>query len=441
MKMTRIILRLCIAIALVSTASATVPVVTNVVASQRASTKLVDIYYNVSDAEGDSLKIGVEVSNNAGQTYSIPASSLTGDYGSGITPGTGKHIVWNAGVDWDGEYSSQMRVKVVASDGTGLPGLAWSSEIPAGGFLMGQDGGAEGNGPSRHVNIPWSYWLSKYEITADQYSEFLNIALAAGNITRMGTTGVVANGSSFIGVTNGTQLIKLDQLRDVVWNINSFEAAPGRSNFPVRVNWYGAIAFAQHFGYDLPTDAEWEKAVRGPDHAEGEQHQVYPWGNFLTNSCANYHNSGDPKDSLNMLGYYYSGYPERYSSGDMTVVGYYNGNQTPIGSDMGNPYGIYDMTGNAYEWCRSKWVASVESYVQLEALTNTLNLLTGSENRVIRGGSCFSSATYYSYFSSLDALKCYYRDSRVPNLDSTSKDSTAQYYRPDIGFRVVRRAP
>jgi len=422
---------------------ATVPVVTNVVASQRTGTKLVDIHYDVTDADGDTLKINVEVSNNAGQTYAIPASSLTGDYGDGISPGTGKHIVWDAGADWDGEYSDQMRVKVVANDGTGLPGLEWGYEIPAGGFLMGQDGGAEGNGPSRHVNIPWSYWLSKYEITASQYAEYLNIALAAGEVTRFGTTNVVANSGAYNGVPAGTELIKLDEQRDVIWNINDFEHAPGRSNFPVRVNWYGAIAFAQHFGYDLPTDAEWEKAARGPDHEDGETHQAYPWGDALSKGNANYYDSDDPWDDHEMFDYYSASWPYRYPRGDMTPAGYYDGNQTPLGPDMANAYGLYDMSGNAPEWCRSKWLPTVESYPQTESLSAAVNALPGPENRVMRGGGCFSGVNdvYSDYYTFMDHMKCFYRDSRSPQLDSTCVYSDYRERRPDIGFRVVRRAP
>src|SRR5687767_7812196 len=78
------------------------PVVTNVVALQRTGTKLVDIRYDVADGDGDPLKVRIEISNNGGTTYSVPATSLTGEIGAGITPGSGKLIVWNAGIDWDG---------------------------------------------------------------------------------------------------------------------------------------------------------------------------------------------------------------------------------------------------------------------------------------------------------------------------------------------------
>jgi hypothetical protein len=59
------------------------PVVTNVVAVQRTATKLVDIHYDVSDPDGDLLKVRIEISHDGGKTYSVPANSLTGDVGGG----------------------------------------------------------------------------------------------------------------------------------------------------------------------------------------------------------------------------------------------------------------------------------------------------------------------------------------------------------------------
>ena len=55
------------------TARAAAPVVTNIVASQRSGTKLIDIRYDVLDADGDPLKIRIEISHNGGSTYSVPA--------------------------------------------------------------------------------------------------------------------------------------------------------------------------------------------------------------------------------------------------------------------------------------------------------------------------------------------------------------------------------
>ncbi|MBI2440089.1 MAG: hypothetical protein HYV35_01835 [Lentisphaerae bacterium] len=93
------------------------PVVSNVRASQRAGTKLVDITYDVSAT--NNLTVSVAISTNSGLTYDLPASSFSGaGYGAGVTPGTDKAIVWDAGADFDGQYSTVMRVKVTADDGS-----------------------------------------------------------------------------------------------------------------------------------------------------------------------------------------------------------------------------------------------------------------------------------------------------------------------------------
>lgn len=384
------------------------PAVTNVVASQRAGTKLVDIHYDVQDPDGDLLKIRVEVSDNDGHRYSIPAFSLTGDIGEGIAPGVDKHIIWDAGVDWDGEYSDQMRVKVFAIDARGFPGMEWGNEVPPGGFLLGQDGGAEGSGPSRHVNIPWSYWMSKYEITIGQYCDFLNAALVAGFVRRSGTTAVYSKSEAllFQGLQGEFKLITLGDSYDIRWNVNNFESVNNRTNFPVRVTWHGALAFSHFYGYDLPTEAEWEKAARGPDHDDQDEHFTYTWGNTLAGGYANYKLSGDPWSNVEP---------------DTTPVGYYNGNQVPLGPDTSNGYGLYDMVGNVAEWTLSLSSYGIESYPQQESIwTNNHNLISSS-SRITKGGS------YNVYPPNGDTLKLFIRSDSAP---------TSQNY---TGFRVIRR--
>ena len=102
--------------ACVLSSGAAAPVVSNVRASQRPGMALVDIYYDLSDADSTNLAVSVAVSTNDGATYNLSASSLTGDgIGSAVTPGSRKLIIWNAGDDWAGQYSDSMRFKVTAA--------------------------------------------------------------------------------------------------------------------------------------------------------------------------------------------------------------------------------------------------------------------------------------------------------------------------------------
>ena len=361
-------LPLCLALIMAGALVAAPPEISNVQASQREGTKLVDITYDAADADGDLLKMRVEISDDDGKTYSIPAFSFTGDIGEGIAPGTGKHIVWDAGVDWDGEYSDLMRVKVFAIDAKGFPGMEWGNEVPPGGFLLGQDGGAEGSGPSRHVNIPWSYWMGKYEVTRQQYCDFLNAALVAGLVYRDGTTSVHASATMppDYACPIDALLCNIGDKECLRWNVNNFEVVDGLGNYPMIVTWYGAMAFCHFYGYDLPTEAEWEKAARGPDHDDEDEHLLYPWGNEISSSYAAY-NVYKP-------------------------VGYYNGNQTPIGPDTINGYGLYDVIGNASEWTRSRKSMSdteftIESYPQQETLYTARHWPHAWSNRIYKGAT------------------------------------------------------
>ena len=93
------------------------PVVENVTAAQRTDgSKVVDIYYDVSDADGDALTITMQVSSDSGQTWDITPLYTSGDIGIVINPGTGKHIIWNAGDEAYTLDGDQYQFKIIADD-------------------------------------------------------------------------------------------------------------------------------------------------------------------------------------------------------------------------------------------------------------------------------------------------------------------------------------
>jgi hypothetical protein len=89
------------------------PLVSNVKFGMQSGTRLVDVTYDLS---GGTCSIGLSVSSDNGATFAVPVKSVTGAVGNGVTSGTGKRIVWDAGTDWPGQTSSQVKLRVTAWD-------------------------------------------------------------------------------------------------------------------------------------------------------------------------------------------------------------------------------------------------------------------------------------------------------------------------------------
>lgn len=87
--------------------------VSNLDVSQREGTKLVDLFYEVTSDATNSVTVSVAITNGA---LAVSAVSLSGDVGAGITTGSMKHIVWDAGADW-AENVAALEFTVSADDG------------------------------------------------------------------------------------------------------------------------------------------------------------------------------------------------------------------------------------------------------------------------------------------------------------------------------------
>jgi len=222
-------------------------------------------------------------------------------------------------------------------------------QIPGGTFSMGENSMFTSS-PVHTVTVS-SFEMSAYEITNEQYAEFLNDAHVTKDIF-LDTTGpddqrVMAKTGPFIGQNYIYLSDKPDSLNHcwIEYKNNFFTVAQGKEQWPVAwVNWYGAKAFALYYGFDLPTEAEWEYAAKG-----GLQLAFGTDDGTISPEKANY-NLGHPVE---------------------------------VGSYPPNPFGLYDMCGNVMEWCHDEF-----GYYSEESAINPSGPAVPSklDNRIFRGG-------------------------------------------------------
>jgi len=353
-------------------ALASPPVVTNVRFEQRANSNLVDIYYDLTDADGDSeFAVTFDVSTDGGSTWSIKPERWSGAAGSGVKAGKGKKITWDALGDCGKLRSDDVVVRVKADDGriarkptadspqptapshtvpSGMTFLKTNSQgyeeyrwekdgstvikIPAGTFTMGSTENTDEK-PVHQVHLD-EYYIDKYEVTNRQYKQFCD-ATGRSYPSDPGFSGMSGYFSNY-------------------------------SDYPVvNVSWDDAAAYCTWAGKRLPTEAEWEKAARGTDSRK------YPWGNSeLTGRTCNFADKSTD----------YSWSDKSWNDGHAYTA--------PVGNyqDGASPYGCMDMAGNVWEWC-ADWYDI--SYYGRSPGSNPTGPSSGSA-RVGRGGSWLNDA-------------------------------------------------
>ncbi len=93
------------------------PVVTNVRMAQRTDgSGLVDIHYDLADADSPVLAVAVQMSADGGAHWDFPVLHMTGDLGSSVAPGADRHITWDAAAIPQSFSEGQYRVRLAASD-------------------------------------------------------------------------------------------------------------------------------------------------------------------------------------------------------------------------------------------------------------------------------------------------------------------------------------
>jgi formylglycine-generating enzyme required for sulfatase activity len=221
---------------------------------------------------------------------------------------------------------------VNAKDGTPLV------LIPEGEFLAGGPDKSEGGGPFP-VRLP-AYYLALHPVTNGQYARYLSaVRPSKADLEKW----IQLNSSCFIRA-QGSGLAAMLLRRE------RYESYGGKDDHPVvQVSWYGAEAYCAWAGLRLPSELEWEKGSRGVDGRE------YPWGNEWDESkCRNNKNRGSERTC--------------------GVWNYAEGQ---------SPWGLYQMSGNVWEWC-ADWYDK-ESYGRYKG--GNLTPPSSGVTRVLRGGS------------------------------------------------------
>lgn len=187
--------------------------------------------------------------------------------------------------------------------------------------------GDEGEQPRRQIFVN-TFWMDLYEVTVRDYKRCVD----SGTCSVPDTGGLACSGPQYN------------------WGKND------RLNHPVNcVSIVQARQFCQWVGKRLPTEAEWEKAARGPKDS-----REYPWGD-TSPTCAQACFNGDDQ-----------GCP--------------NPTSCPVGTHPAgkSPYGLHDMTGNVWEWVSDHYA---EDYYGAAPNRDPKGPRQPTGERVVRGGS------------------------------------------------------
>ena len=357
----RSLLLLLLLLLLPSLLSAAAPVVSNVRAAQRAGTKLIDVTYDLSDS--DSATVFVSIQIFAGGTP-LPAFSLSGDVGSGVTPGFNKKITWNAGQDWNRRYTTSGSARIIADDlTTAVPNLTLAY-VPAG-FSATNGYGSHSGGDTVFSS---GFYMDKTEISKGTWDTVKAWALVNGYTFDNPGVGTASNhpvvGVSWYDVAKWCNARSEMEGLAPVYFTDATRATVYRTGQVILRSTYCNFTAP---GYRLPTRAEWSKAAWG-----GSTSGQYPW--------PSYYGSGAEILDPSKGNYSTGASTSKYHQWDLSAIslatanylttpsGYYNGSQqvsgvpsaTPI-KDMANGFGLYDMFGNAAEWLWDSYYSGVTS--------------------------------------------------------------------------------
>lgn len=210
------------------------------------------------------------------------------------------------------------------------PGIPEMVQVQGGKFMMGctaeQEGACEEDElPVRQVSVP-SFRISRTEVTHEQYVRFLNeseIKTAEAYADKK-----LIHVNAHVEYANGR------------WSV-----VVGYESYPmIYVSWFGAAAYCRWAGGRLPTEAEWEYAARGGSKSAKRKYA----GSNAANEVA-----------------WFAGNSDNHVH--------------PVARKKPNELGLFDMSGNVWEWCADWYVSNAYAVELPDDMSGTI--------RVLRGGS------------------------------------------------------
>jgi len=296
------------------------------------------IEYDIQDANispASPAYVFVRYSADSGKSRElIPPASLRGN-GFDIVDRPGRRqIIWWGTEQTDFNDLEQIKIRV--------RGISMA-RIPAGKFVLKSlPGGGRDESKEIEMNsdLPLFY-MARYETTISMYTDYLN---------ELGISGAGWN----------ERMSNSDRCGIVKREDGTYAVEQGRGDYPVTyISWYDAASFLQWCGLRLPTESEWEKALRGGIYLDGDKEKKepnplperrYPWGDDSPNEGSIFRCNYD---------------------GEEDGFGY----TAPVGSfdKFNSPYGICDLAGNVAEWTLDWYTTS--HHAGLDGF------------RVVRGGS------------------------------------------------------
>lgn len=279
-------------------------------------------------------------------------------------------------------------------------GTADMRRLPSAIFQMGTDAPtfpADGEGPVRRVRVP-AFWIDRHAVTNRRFAAFVHDTGYRTEAERYGWSFVFhAFVPEALGPTRAAPPAPWwRQVFGAAWHAPE---GPGsdvedRLDHPVvHVSWNDAVAFAAWEGKRLPSEAEWEYAARG-----GLHQALFPWGDDLT------------PGSRHRCNVWQGTFPEVDTAEDGFA------GTAPVDAFEPNGYGLYNVTGNAWEWC-ADWFGVQHGAGPLDDPRGP----SEGPGRVIKGGSYLCHASYCNRY-------------RVAARTYNTPDSSTGH----MGFRLVR---